>query len=138
MKLEQIVPRETSFKLRTTKNTYKLRKFSLSDEIWLKEHFADRILEVFNPECPDFDAICRIIYHQIINREDFAVKNVKIIDENGEESVEYLGGYKLLSAMVFDADEKVLLINSINTVMGYSRPRLMLIPKKKLFGTELV
>ena len=122
MKLEEIIPQETSFFLESTGNTYYLRKFSLSDEIWLKNNFADRILEIFNPECPDFDAICRIIYNQIIDRDDFAVQNAKIIDENGEKSIKRIGGYKLLAEMVYGLDEKLTVMNCLNRCMGFARP----------------
>jgi len=122
MKLEDIKPQETSIRLESTKTTYKLRRFNLEDEIWLGQEYGDKISEVFNPRCPDFEAICRIVYRQIENREDFESREVTIIDMDGVKTTKTLGGYRLLCAATVGDDEKLSIINALNITMGLSRP----------------
>ena len=125
--MEELKPQESSFKLASTGHTYHLRKLALSDEIWIKQNYGDKLHIVFDPISPDFEAICRIVYRQIDNREDFVLSEVTVVEEDGTTVTKKLGGYQLLAEAVVGQQEKLDLIAAFNECAGLSRPE----PKKK-------
>ncbi len=131
VELKDLKPMPTVLRLETVNKSYQLRAFTVRDEIWLRQAYGDKINEVFSEENMDFEAICRIIFRLIVDKSDFVKQTVEIIDEDGNSSTESLGGYHLLSEMILGINEKLAVLESLNHVMGVSRPVLEEIAKKK-------
>jgi biotin operon repressor len=121
LKLEDIRPRPSKFKLEATGKTYKLRPFNVEDEAWLKQEFGEKINDYFSEKNIDPVALTRIAYRLMIDRSDFKKKTITEIDENGEEFKTSIGGYRLLMSMISGMKEKEEILLAINETIGLSR-----------------
>lgn len=119
IKLEDLVPEGSEFTLKSTGLTYKLRAFTMQDEIWLAKTFGEGIKEIF--EKAKMQEICKIVFHQLENKEDFCKREVKIINEDGEEVKGTIGGVDLLISLISGMDEKLNIINALLATIGISR-----------------
>lgn len=119
IKLEDLVPEGSEFTLKSTGLTYKLRAFTMQDEIWIAKTFGEGIKDIF--EKARMQEICRIVYHQLENKEDFCKREVKIINEEGEEVTGQVGGVDLLISLISGMDEKLNIINALLATIGISR-----------------
>lgn len=122
MELKDLRPIESKFKLKTTGREYNLRPINLSDEVWLQTTFKDGLSEIFANDAVDMVALSRIAYHQLVDKSDFVKQEVVIIDEDGEESKETIGGCRLLQRMIVGMEDKLSIITAFNATMGASRP----------------
>lgn len=123
MDLSKLIPKETKFTLRQVPDAeFKMRPINLRDEIWLKDTYGeDGIKEVF--ENVNIQEICRIIF-RLLDEESkkfFQKQDVNIIDENGEQITETLGGVQLLYSLISGWDEKIKLLNKLLENIGISR-----------------
>ncbi len=118
MELAYLKPKETLIKLESVGREYTLRPINLEDESWIQETFGERLAEALE----NSNDLSRIIYRLIKDKSDFKLQEVKIIDEEGVETVEKIGGHKLLKRMISGLDDKMQMIQAFNTVLGVSRP----------------
>lgn len=133
MKLEDLNPKDAVFKINQFGDQeFTIRKFTLSDEIWLNQTFGTSLQEIF--KSVDMDAISRIIFHQLAPDDKlvFQKQNVKLVnDDTGEVTEETIGGYRLLQKCipggVSGTIEKTVLLNALLETLGVSRPE----PEKK-------
>ena len=122
MELKDLRPKRASFELENGRE-YFLRPLSLSDEIWLQENIGpDGLAEVFANDSVNMPLLSRIIYHQIEDKSDFIKKEITVIDEDGNETIEHIGGCKLFQLMIIGMESKINIIHAFNQVMGASRP----------------
>ncbi len=122
--LSELVPEPSSFSLRSTGKTYRLRAVSLADESWMAKTFGDKLPNVFAEM--QMKEICRIAFHLMEGEEkrDFIVREVKFIDDAGNELVEVRGGYELLFFCVQGLDERLAIYKALLQTIGVSRPKL--------------
>lgn len=120
IKLEDLIPEEAEFTLALTKKTYKLRRFTLEDELWLKNRFGDELEKVFREI--RMKEICQIVFHQLVDKSEFLKREVKIINEEGDEITETKGGAELLFCMISGMNEKLEIFNALLATIGISRP----------------
>lgn len=132
MKLTDMKPKQSKFKLKQVEKELTLRPISLDDEIWLKEIYGDDgIQEVF--ENVNIEEISRIAFRLLITEDKklFKIREVTVVDENGEEGTFNIGGVKLLRTLIFGWEEKLVVLNALLENIGYSRPEVEETPKKK-------
>lgn len=137
LKLEDICPEESTFKLKQTGKTYTLRPISLDDEMWLLREFPTNLQEIFNKG--QMKEISRIVFHQLINsdKEDFLEKEVIYINEQGKKLTMRKGGADLLNAIILGPGEKMEVIKALVRCLGVSRPLIDDAEKKTLETIEL-
>lgn len=124
MKLEDIKPKSSKFYLSKTQTEYRLRPWTLEDQIWLKEEYGDRINEIFNEKHIDIVAISRMAYRLLTDKSDFKAKQIKDFNEDGEEVTYKVGGYKLLINTVNDLNEQFALLSAVIESIGLNMPQL--------------
>lgn len=132
LKLSDLIPEPSTFSLKSTGKTYRMRPFSVLDEEWLKVKFKDRAkLDV--KELTFFE-LCDIAYHQMEeeDRKDLAKQSVTITNEQGDTQRIELGGVKLFYSLVAGIKEKQDLAVSICATLGISRPILDKIEREEL------
>ena len=108
MELEKVIPGNGTFTLVNTGDTiHELRHFTLEDHVWMKEEL-DLSLEELIEKTPkeQMPILIRLAYRLIKDKSPFAKKaGVKVIDEEGNELIEELGGVKLFARMIVGPDE---------------------------------
>lgn len=120
MKLDDICPQPAEFKLDSCGRSYVIRTINISDEQWVRETYGDRIQEVFDEQrWPD---ICRIVYRLLEDKSDFIKKEVRIVDEYGNEELHELGGVDLFRTMVSGHKDKNAVIQALVKSFGLSKP----------------
>lgn len=120
LKLEDLIPEGSEFKLRITGKTYKLRPFSMQDELWIQKTFGDGIHDIFKKL--KMQEICRITFHQLEDKSEFTKREVKFVNEEGDSTVQTLGGVELLFSLISGTDEKIEIVNALLATIGLSRP----------------
>ena len=123
LKMEDIKPKASQFTLSQNGKTYRLRPVSLEDQIWMNQTFGENLNDVF--EKLKMEPICRIVFRLMESecRADFASTTVKIINENGDEVTETMGGYRLLMAMITGGPDEIFqIVGSLMETIGLSRP----------------
>ncbi len=118
MDLSYIRPKEAVLKLGNPRREYTLRLINLDDENWIRENFGNKLQAALE----DPNDLSRIIYRLIKDKSDFKVRGETIIDEEGNEVVEKIGGYMYLKKMVCGMKDKIAMITAFNEVLGVSRP----------------
>lgn len=123
MKLEEIYSsKEVVFKLSQLEGReFNLRPLNLSDEIWLKETFKENADKIFCDDNIDVEAISRIVYHQIADKSFFIKREIKLVDESGNEKNEFIGGYKLLQYLISGQEDKLELLKALSEIVLFSR-----------------
>lgn len=113
IKLEEIIPAKPEFYLKSKNKTYRVRHFTLRDQVWLREAFPSEDLgEIFNQQ--DWAKIVRIVYHQLEDKSDFLMVKRQEIDDYGREvEVEVSGPEALLDAI--EGIEEAAKINGVIT-----------------------
>ena len=129
MDLTKLVPKKSKLHLKEIGQDFELRPFNLSDEIWLRESYGDRLGEIF--ELMDFEAVSRIAFHQIIDKSYFKKREVEFITEDGDTENVQLGGVELFRQLVKGWDEKIEIMSSVIECITGSRPELENEDKKK-------
>lgn len=122
LKINDIRPQASKFKLKYTGKEYRLRPMSFDDELWLHRQFGDQVEEIFKEL--KIEPICRIVYRLMENedRSDFTERTVTIIDENGKKASDTLGGARLLMAMIIGGlEEKISIVQACLDTVGASR-----------------
>lgn len=131
IKLEDLIPQGSSFNLKATGKAYRLRPLNLDDEAWLAKTFgAD--LQAIMSEVRHVE-IARIAFRQMEpeDQADFAAREVKLMNEEGETEVVRLGGYRLLLALIQGTAEKIAIYRALLETIGISRPM-----QDRLMGEE--
>ena len=124
MKLEDIKPPRSSFKLSSNNKEYFIRPFTLEDEIWAKNTLGDDIDNIFRGDSVDFDQFTRLIYRVIGDKSDFKKVTSTTYDDDGDEIELSIGGYKKFQTMVYNMDDKISILKAFNEVMAKSRPEI--------------
>lgn len=118
--LEDLVPEKSAFKLKIPNKEYTLRPFNLEDEVWLQKKYGNEIESIFKEL--RIKEICEIAFHQLEDKSDFKKREVKFVNDEGDELVEIKGGVDLLYSLVSGFDEKIAIINALMATIGVSRP----------------
>ncbi len=130
MNLKDFKPKKSFFKLKATgwrKNF--LRPLTLNDEIWIEENLLiDGVLPDFSV---DLKALVRAVYNQLENKKPFIAQDITVINEDGLETVENHGGYKLLLKLVVGGEERIAILTAWLECLGLSRPNQDKLVKKK-------
>jgi len=124
LKLEDVTPMTGKFTLKQTGKEYSLRPFNLSDEIWLRQTFGEKLAVMFGGGNIDALALCQIAFHQLEDRTDFKKIEKISFDENGDEIKESIGGVALLMSLVQGMAEKVDILLAITETLGVSRAKV--------------
>lgn len=128
MTLEEFEPETGKFTLAINQKTYPLRKFALSDEIWLKKKYGNDadIREIIKNSIKDFTKVAEIAYHQIKEQQkvDFLKQNVKFVDDEGNSKTVEIGGAALLFQMIAGELEKREILYAVVQTFGVSRNAL--------------
>lgn len=124
MKLEDLKPKPSKFYLSKTQKEYKLRPWTLQDQIWMNQEYGDKIKDIFSEENVDIVAISRMAYRLLTDKSDFKATEVKDIDEDGNEVTYNVGGYKLLINSVNDLEEQLALLSAVVECIGLSMPEV--------------
>lgn len=122
IRLEDVKPARTTFTLPTSGTTLTFRPFSLDDEYWMNQEYGSGIEALFK-EC-NFKEIFRIAFRMIENKEVLKKRTVKFINEDGDEKEMEIGGIKLLHALSYGFEEKMLILTSLLNCIGISRPMM--------------
>jgi len=122
MELSELVPRDSKFFLRKADREFTIRPFELRDEIWLQEKYGDAIQDVF--EKINMVEISRIAFRQLTieDKQFFKKQEVKIVNEEGDEITEILGGLDLFRSLISGWGEKTAIIEALGKSLGMSRP----------------
>lgn len=118
-----LIPQASEFTIDQTGKTYRLRPISLADQLWITKDVGD-VRELFEKQ--RIRELFRIVFHQleIEDREDFKMRTVTFVNEEGESAQTKLGGVDLLLAMVRGTDEVEGILRALLRVMGASQPMI--------------
>ena len=107
MKLEQIIPQEASFSLRSTGEEYTLRPFSLSDTAWLNSRYKDKEFEKVMEDM-NMTEIVKIVYHQLKleDKKKFLAMEVEEVSDEGELITKKYTGPERLMQEVHGLEEE--------------------------------
>ena len=122
MELKDVRPTVGTFKLDATgPHEHVVRKFSLDDHIWVQDTFGKGLDEIVLQSPNDMvKSLVRIVYHQLVDKSPFKVKEVEAIDENGESQTLKLGGVGLFASMIIGPKEQYEMINAFSKTVGAS------------------
>lgn len=137
IKLEDIIPAQSTFTLTKTNKVYRLRPPTLEDQVWIGKKFAtpQAMVDMINKR--DWKTICEFVYHQMSMsaRKDFLFGRVRLIDDEGRETVKEMTGPEKLLYQLTTADG-VSILKAINRCIADSNPMvekaMMVDAKKKL------
>lgn len=116
--LKDLIPENAGFTLRSTKKTHRLRAMTLKDVAWYQRTFGKTPDDLM--ENADFDMICKAIYFQLEDREDFlGRKGVTVIDENGYEEKRDISGVEKFQEAI-SVDEIDIMMSAFLKAMGVS------------------
>ena len=125
MNLTSLVPRESRFKLNQVKDRdFTMRPINLADELWMEEEFGERLGKIF--EEINIKEISRIVFRLLVDddKKFFKKREVKIVNEEGDEDKIELGGVNLLRALISGISDKTGLLESLLENIGLSRPQI--------------
>jgi hypothetical protein len=124
IQLEDLIPQGATFTLRKTEKTYRLNAVSLGDELWMNQQFGESLSDIF--QNIRMKEICRIVFRLLDDedKEDFAARDVTIMNELGEKVTNRIGGAELLFLMVSGFQEKIEIFEALLQTIGISRPIL--------------
>ena len=119
--LKDIQPQGATFSLELTGKEYRLRPFTLRDDVWLRETFGEELKVIFDEM--RMGPICRIVFHQMeeADKADFAQRKVTIMNEEGETVEDTMGGYHLLFSMISGWSEKTDIFLALMKTVGISK-----------------
>lgn len=103
-KLDEIVV--VPLEIKIGDKVYPLKEVSLSDHAWIESEIPEKeyqnlFRDISTPESSK--NVLRIIYHQLMDKKDFAPREIVDFDEDGNEVVEKIGGIKLFRSMLSSA-----------------------------------
>jgi len=124
MKLEEIKPMRSKFKLSSSNKEYSVRPFTLEDEIWAVNTLGASIDNVFVGGSINYDNFTRILYRIICDKSDFKRVTTMTYDDNGDEVEESIGGYKKFQTMVMNDDDKTSILKAFTEILKKSRPEI--------------
>ena len=124
MKLEDLKPRPSKFHLSYNDKWYTMRPWTLNDQIWMNQEYGDRINEIFSEKNIDIVAIARMAFRLLDDKSDFKAREFTAIDEDGNETTQTIGGYKLLIARVKTVKEQLELLTAVVECIGLSMPEV--------------
>lgn len=122
--LEDLIPEQAEFSIKSTGKTYKLRPINLDDQVWIQKKFGEGLENVF--KTGDLNKITAFTYHLLDQkgREDFVATKENVIDDDGNKAqVTVTGPEKLRQAMSLTHDLKGL-VQALLKTMGISSPML--------------
>lgn len=124
IRLEDIIPEGSTFTLKQTGKTYRIRPINLADEIWLNETFREDIEPIFKEI--RMKEVCRIAFRLMHpdDQVDFTAQTVRIIDEEGVWIEKQLGGAQLLFTLISGIQEKLQIFEALLKAIGAGRPLL--------------
>jgi hypothetical protein len=124
MDLEKIRPENIKLEIKRTGNEYEFRLVNLLDETWLKKQYGEKLAELFTNESVDMDPLCRLAFRLLVDKSDFKKIETNSIDEDGNEVVKTIGGYKLFMSKFQGEEEKTQLLVAIGRTINNSRPEV--------------
>lgn len=118
IKLEDLVPEEAEFTLKSTGKTYYMRPVNIGDEAFIKKEFNGDLKGILE----DPESFSRLVFRLLKeeSKKEFAVQDVTFIDENGESVKAKLGGYKLFYCVVQGVNEKNMIAKCLLKCFGFS------------------
>lgn len=102
MKLEELIPEESKFYIKSLDRELRLRPFTLSDELWVSREFGHKEIENSFRDKIDPSVLCQLIYYQLIDEDKRLFKSIEesCVDEDGNDSVKKLKAYEVLARHV--------------------------------------
>lgn len=124
IKLEDLVPQTAEFSLRSTGQTYRLRPLNIDDRIWINQTYGKNLQQIFRHVL--VKEISHIAFHQMLEEDkvNFTVKNVEIVDDDGNKREIKLGGLNLFRTLVEGTDEITAILTAVLHAIGISQPLL--------------
>ena len=118
IKLDELIPMDSSVRLGD--EFYGLRKIDLSDEVWIKNTFAEEADDIFVKQ--DFEAMSRIAFRLLVNKKDFQAVEVDDFDDCGFPIKRKISGTERIRSMISGPKEKVDFLWALYKTFGISRP----------------
>jgi len=124
IKLEEVLPEKAEFYLEKKKKTYHIRPFQLVDVVWIQKTFGkgDALGQIFTDM--DWGAIVRVIYHQLVEKEDFLLTTIEEIDDMGRKATVEVSGPELLLKTLGGAEEGMKMISAVSRALMDSNPNI--------------
>lgn len=122
--LSDLRPQSSEFTLQNGK-TYRLRKLTLADLALFQDTFKEDFAKLFT-ESMSNEQLCRVAYHQLVDDDkvEFAAQNVKIQNDEGEETIVRMGGWKLFRTQVSGMPDMIEIYKGVMATVGMSSPML--------------
>lgn len=123
--LEDVIPSESGFYLKKRDKTYHVRPFSISDVIWVQKTFGKEphiMGEIFEKQ--DWSKIIRIVYHQLVEKEDFLLIEQEEIDEFGRKVKVEISGPSRLLRSIDGIEEGMKVIGAVTKSITDSNPQI--------------
>lgn len=132
IQLEDLIPQEARFTLASTGKTYRVKPFSLQDDMWLNRTYGADLEKILRDM--RWVEIARIVFHQLHDedRAEFAKQTVTIVNEQGERINETIGGVDLMFRMIHGYADKKAMYDALLEALGLSKP----IQEKLLSGDQ--
>ncbi len=119
--LEQILPPRSEFKLKKKPGkTYHLRQFTIADMLWIKQEFGSGNALSNMLKEQDWGQIIRMVYHQLVEKEDFLLVKKNVINDMGKYEDIEISGPQLLLESLNGAEEAMAIIGAVTRAITES------------------
>lgn len=119
MKLSDLIPRRASFKLSITDKEYFLRPVTPGIAMQIEKQIGNLREKLEKGQLMDLFKMAYILMEPE-STLDFAKKEVKFVDVEGNAVTENIGGFALFANMISNMDEQFAVLSACLTAMGVS------------------
>lgn len=120
LQLEDIAPERAAFFLKAKKKKYYLRPVNLTDNVWMKGKWGNKIGVIF--EKIDMPELSKIIYRLMEDKSDFLAEDIDDVDDEGEPRSRRVSGPEKLCACIQSISEQIQIFQALMSTIGISQP----------------
>jgi len=120
LSIDDILPERASFFLKDKKKEYFLRPINLTDNVWLKNKWGDKVDKIFDP--PDMPELSKIVYRLLEDKSDFRAEDIEYIDDEGETQEKRITGPEKLCESIQGVTEQINIFRALMSTIGISQP----------------
>lgn len=137
MKLEDLIPMDPTFTIKSTGKTYRIRPPNMQDQVWFKTRYGSEDGYSKAVKSEDWNEIAVVVYYLLSqeDKRDFLPEKVKILDEMGAEKEVHHTGPEMLLVSLSGISEMLVVMQALTRAIFISNPIAEEIAKKKLAET---
>lgn len=121
--LEDMIPEPGEFTLKSTGATvHVLKPISVADESWCRQVLGDHPIHILQSQ--KLMPICRVIYHQLLDKTPFLAQTELRVDDEGEHKEVRVSGPEILAEAIIGQKEQLEMYCALLKTIGISQPMI--------------